>query len=322
VATRSTPKPPAPRFSIAEWHGIPITSLTVEQRRELAARQFTAPGERNPLPCPFKPGTDCWKESGVCTVRLYGRDETTLDAVISDPVLRTMCPTRFEEDNVIIRWVGETILGCSEPQIIPQVPFLNPPLLEDGSAISDREVGKIDNILLVPHVEPLQWCALEIQSVYFSGEAMENEWALLRDYIGEGLPFPATSHRPDTRSSGPKRLMPQLQTKVPSLRRWGKKMAVVVDLGFFRALGMTTMRTVSDISNSDVVWFVLDFQESDEGHFKLIPYKPYPTTLETTIEGLTAGIPTSLRTFESRILYKRDRLTREGKIATNQQLTF
>jgi hypothetical protein len=229
-----------------------------------------------------------------------------------------MCPTRFTENNAIVRWVGEMMLDCSEPEIVPEVPFLSPPVLEDGSAISDREVGKIDNILLVSDSAPLQWCALEFQSVYFSGEAMENEWVLLRDYAGAGLPFPAKSHRPDTRSSGPKRLMPQLQTKVPSLRRWGKKMAVVVDRGFFRALGMTTIRTVDHVSNSDVVWFVIDFEETESGRFKLVPYKAYKTTLEASVEGLTAGVPVSLEEFELRILAKLQGLPSPAQVATDQ----
>lgn len=98
-------------------------------------------------------------------------------------------------------------------------------------------------------------------------------------------------------------------------------MAVVVDRGFFRALGMTEMRTVADISNSDVIWFVIDFVENDEGRFKLVPFNVYLTTLEDSVQGLTAGTPTSLSIFESRIIEKRTRLleSRSGpiKIASN-----
>jgi hypothetical protein len=64
--------------------------------------------------------------------------------------------------------------------------------------------------------------------VYFYGASMTAEFKMLRYHEAAGVPFLA-GHRPDYRSSGPKRLMPQLQIKVPSLRRWGKKMAVVVD---------------------------------------------------------------------------------------------
>jgi hypothetical protein len=97
----------------------------------------------------------------------------------------------------------------------------------------------------------MRWAALEIQAVYFSGATMGAEFHLLRHHEATGVPFPAGHRRPDYRSSGPKRLMPQLQIKVPSLRRWGKKMAVVVDEGFFGALGK--MDEVKDVSNCDIV---------------------------------------------------------------------
>src|SRR3970282_1174863 len=109
-------------------------------------------------------------------------------------------------------------------------------------ALSENEVGRIDSVLVNTNSQRLEWGALEMQAVYFSGKSMENDFRVMRNWKGPGLPFPAVHRRPDFRSSGPKRLMPQLQIKVPTLRRWGKKMAVVVDRSFFQAMG--TMRTV------------------------------------------------------------------------------
>lgn len=324
----AVPKPPKPRkpkaraakFSIAEWYGTPLTALTGDERRALGNRQAITWREREPLRCPFKPGTNCSKESGVCSLRLYTEDLETKLVTATDDVLRTACPTRFEENNAIYEWVGETVLGSKNPLVINQVPFLDPPTLEDGSKLSDREVGKIDNILLRPDSDPLDWCALEIQAVYFSGRAMENEFKLLREHAGDALPFPVMSHRPDNRSSGPKRLMPQLQTKVPTLRRWGKKMAVVVDRGFFNSLGMASVRVEPHISNCDVAWFVVEYAEGENGLFSLKPHKYYFTTLENSIEALTAGIPASLDIFEGRILEKLNRPMRPRKITPDEQL--
>ena len=45
-------------------------------------------------------------------------------------------------------------------------------------------------------------------------------------------PSPNAVRRPDWRSSSAKRLMPQLQIKAPTLRRWGTKLAVAVDMPF------------------------------------------------------------------------------------------
>jgi hypothetical protein len=67
----------------------------------------------------------------------------------------------------------------------------------------------------------LRWCALEFQAVYFSGKSMENDFKAMGDWIGPGVPFPTVQRRPDFRSSGPKRLMPQLQIKVPTVTRSG-----------------------------------------------------------------------------------------------------
>ena len=92
--------------------------------------------------------------------------------------------------------------------------------------------------------------------------------------------------------------MPQLQIKVPSLRRWGKKMAVVVDEDFFAALG--TMDNVSDISNSDIAWFVVKYKETESGFALNRAFHRF-TTMERAVEGLTGGHPVSLGRFEDRL---------------------
>ncbi len=95
--------------------------------------------------------------------------------------------------------------------------------------------------------------------------------------------------------------MPQLQIKVPTLRRWGKKMCVLVDRMFFDALGR--METVPDVSNCDIAWFVVRYDEDEEGAH-LRPDSVHLTTLERSVEGLTAGMPVSLTEFEERIKAK------------------
>ena len=82
-------------------------------------------------------------------------------------------------------------------------------------------------------------------------------------------------------------------------------MAVVIDRGFFEAMGQ--MATVKHVSNCDVAWFVVDFKESG-GKAQLVPYRVHYTTLERSVEGLTAGIPTDLPSFERRILAKLQKL--------------
>lgn len=212
--------------------------------------------------------------------------------------LRVLCPRRFEEEVEIFRWVGEVVLGTSTPEIATEIGFLK---AEGGNT----HVGRIDMVLASQEgcAAALDWCALEIQAVYFSGRSMSEEFRSITNYEGESLPFPSHIRRPDYRSSGPKRLMPQLQIKVPTLRRWGKKMAVVVDKHFFRSLGH--MEEVDDLSSGDIAWFTVDFVEEDGGRrFRLVRDSVHVTTLERATEGLTGGSPVTLSEFEAGIRSK------------------
>jgi hypothetical protein len=205
----------------------------------------------------------------------------------------------------VFNWVGETILGDSDPLKISEVGFLEAASTTDSEGGDD--VGRIDMVLVstqTPSGAPMEWAALEIQAVYFSGNAMRGEFKAFDDISVDWLIYPAGKRRPDYRSSGPKRLMPQLQIKVPTLRRWGKKMAVVVDRAFFDSIG--EMDNVSDISNADIAWFIVRFEEVDGGlRTRIVRDEVRYTTLERSVEGLTGGKPVPLTIFESRINTKR-----------------
>jgi len=162
-------------------------------------------------------------------------------------------------------------------------------------------VGKIDMILVHPDTDTLRWCALEIQAVYFSGNSMSEELKAMKTWRGPGTPFPIGKRRPDFRSSGPKRLMPQLQIKVPTISRWGKKTAVVVDLPFWESLG--DIEEVGNASNCDIAWFVVGYKH-DGGRFRLERRGLHLTTLDRAVEGLTGGKPTSLDDFETKLRAK------------------
>ena len=281
------------RFGIGEWYGRAYTGLTAEERRTYAAGDGSHP-------CPFRMGGGkCTKRGGVCSFRLYeDADGVTVPATDAEAGLRVLCPRRFEEEEAIFRWVGEVVLGTSTPEIVTEIGFLK----AEGS---NTHVGRIDMVLANREggAAALNWCALEIQAVYFSGKGMSEEFRNIMDYEGESLPFPGHTRRPDYRSSGPKRLMPQLQIKVPTLRRWGKKMAVVVDKHFFRSLGH--MEEVGDLSSGDIAWFTVDFvEEEGSREFRLVRDSVHVTTLERATEGLTGGSPVTLPEFEEGIRAK------------------
>lgn len=251
----------------------------------------------------------CSKKGGVCSLALYRRDPHVgaRREINGSGDLVTLCPNRFEEADLITGWIGSTLLDDDHPIVVKEVDFLMPLGPDPNDSADDRGegVGKIDRVLIARGDNPLRWCAMELQAVYFSGAEMGKEFPAI-ELAAEGIvPFPVFKRHPDFRSSGPKRLMPQLQIKIPSLRRWGKKMAVVVDRAFFNTLGR--MEPVSDMSNADIAWFVVDFRYED-GRFRLIKDAVHFTTLERAVEGLTAGNPVSLSVFEQRLRSKLARI--------------
>lgn len=228
--------------------------------------------------------------------------------------LRVTCPHRFKQNNTVYSTVSEALIGTISPDIVPEVRFLRRPVSAVDAAedqvgaskdLKSEDVGNIDIVLVNTDSSELQWCALEIQAVYFSGEKMNLLFEHIANFEGEGIPFPDKIRRPDYRSSGPKRLMPQLQIKVPTLRRWGKKMAVVVDIPWFRT-NIVGVETVNDISNCDIAWFLVDFDESTNPA-TLTVSGPELQTLERAVEGLTGGFPVTLAEFELKI---RDKMSR------------
>ena len=315
---------PAPRFGIGEWYGRLYPALNAQERRDLAERHFA----REKIACPFKPKVlgepqACHKAGGVCSLKLYEAGE----GGSGNPVegeggsLRTLCPSRFRQDGVIERWIGTELLGTETPLVIGEVGFLRTesastsPETDAAAAEEPENVGRIDSVFMHPDLDRLHWCAVELQAVYFSGNEMGSDLKAAADWPAAPPPFPVKNRRPDYRSSGPKRLMPQLQIKVPTLRRWGKKMAVVVDQAFFSAFG--SMDDVREPSNADIAWFVVRLAENG-GKASLEPHDVRYTTLERAVEGLTTGRPVSLPEFENRIRRKLEdgQRTRERLLRT------
>ncbi len=310
------------RFGIGEWYGKSFVTLTPEERRHFAEIQQS---EEVEIPsCPFLSTEEqrrpCWKTGGVCSLRSYEQTGNVVQINSAGSTPRVTCPSRFEEGGLIYRWIGETLLGNANAVAVGQVPFLErvPTMGEDdeGKTRKGEGVGRIDNVLIIPNTQPLKWCAIEIQAVYFSGDKMANDFRAILQHQGDSIPFPVGLRRPDYRSSGPKRLMPQLQIKVPTLRRWGKKMAVVVDEDFLRNMGR--MRTVEDVSLADIAWFTVRFEEHGDT-IRLAQGGIYYTELESAVSGLIAAKPVSQKIFEERIVARLGQLNAEpGEVTTNK----
>jgi len=140
-----------------------------------------------------------------------------------------------------------------------------------------------------------------LQAVYFSGQSMSNEFKMLAEAESETLPYPAKHRRPDWRSSGPKRLLPQLQTKVPTIRTWGRKMAVVIDQAFFSSL--VGLEREKHLSNAEIAWYVVAYEPAPRG-WKLVPRESVFTKLDASVKSLTGGVPVSKEKFEEQLRFK------------------
>ena len=238
------------------------------------------------------------KEKIKCVSYLNGVPKSEDGNVVVDfknSSLVTLCPMRFWQDYTVFRSIGKTILQTETPALIKEIGFLQS--VDRTGRVTGETVGRIDMVLAkLGEKESIEdWCAVEMQAVYFSGKGMMSEFKAVRAQPDRPL-FPTAIRRPDYRSSGPKRLMPQLQIKVPSLRRWGKTMAVVVDESFFGSIA--PMKRAPHISNADIAWFIVDYTGRDGG----IEVRDIVlTTLESSVDGLTAGEPLSREAFETEL---------------------
>lgn len=300
----ANPKQPRTRnrYSIGEWYGKGFEKLTAADRFQLAIREVEINGLIG-ADCPFQQNAKCNKKGGVCSLRQYQQGGDKLVSGVG-PIITT-CPQRFLESDIIFKWVGETLLQTSEPVILSEIGFLDrlraETIPEDENGDSRDFIGRIDNVLVHPTRVPMDWCALELQAVYFSGQSMANEFKLLSLEETRELQFPARHRRPDWRSSGPKRLLPQLQIKVPTIRTWGKKMAVVIDEAFFGSLvGLERERHQS---NSEITWFVVGYDQTPSG-WTLVPREAVFTKLDPSVKALTGGVPLSRERFEEQLRAK------------------
>jgi len=137
-------------------------------------------------------------------------------------------------------------------------------VLEVTTGPKKKKIGKVDFLLVqIEDEKAVDFAALEIQAVYISGKTIRPAFD---HYLECGELLETGKRRTDFRSSGPKRLMPQLSLKVPIFRRWGKRFFVVIDSKFFAEL--PSIREQSD-SNSEVTWLSYAFERQQKGGYSI-----------------------------------------------------
>lgn len=288
-------------YGIGLWYGLPISSLSPIQKQQYAKYAL---GHADNIPhCPFKSlkGKEekCHKKGGVCALSPYQRGE-----ILSSFV--TVCPSRFidklDEGEIIFSWISETILKSSDCAVLSEIPFL------EGK--TGKKAGRIDWVIMDKKTadnEDPNWLALEMQALYFSGTNMKKDFMHYLENPYES--FSPPNRRPDYRSSGPKRLWPQLQLKVPLLRNWGKKVAVIIDDYFLSQMGElkdsypAASTPEEKIDNAEIIWFVVNYDKNGQ----LRKGKIFYTSLDASRYALENAKPISKRLFNEKLrdLYKR-----------------
>ncbi len=208
--------------------------------------------DRDRKHCPFRdsPCTKSSKENpiGICSLS----DGKTAAA---------LCPVRFVERDVIFKDAARLAFGEGVRfGVFPEVRILK--ILAENEGEKDRKIGKVDYVLgKIEDGEIVDFAAVEVQAVYFSGSEIRSP---LKHYLQtRSLDLENSDRRPDFRSSAQKRLVPQLQLKVPVFRRWGKKFFVVVDTQFFGALPNFPQTTPS---NSELTWLSYPIESNGQDY--------------------------------------------------------
>ena len=286
---------PQARYGISEWFGQPFRQLTPLSRSALA---LSALQEQEPPLCPFQnPEARCSKKGGVCSIQRYeSSPDGRVASSVGHPVI--VCPRRFEESRTLVRWLADIVgLDPTDTYFAREVPFMR-------GARTQKPAGKIDLVVAGPEAPTFRWFGLEIQAVYFSGAGMSEEFERLRDDLHPAPPFPNAIRRPDWRSSSAKRLMPQLEIKVPTLRRWASKLAVAVDRPFFDSVGGPSAIPTRDLDDGDIVWLVPELQSGPDGHMQLSPGHWEVLTLEQSRSKLLAAETIARSDFEASLKQK------------------
>jgi hypothetical protein len=206
--------------------------------------------------CPFRQ-SKCTKSSktdpiGICS--LASGDEAA-----------AICPVRFLEGGRIFRDAALLALGAGVSfAVFPEIRILRVGNDRDEAA---KKIGKVDFLIgKIDDGRVSDFAAIEVQASYFSGTSIRP--ALKKFLLEEALDPEISGRRPDFRSSAQKRLMPQLQLKVPVFRRWGKKFFVVVDSQFFGAL--PTIKP-SSLTNSELIWLNYPIRKSGDSYMMQDP---------------------------------------------------
>ncbi|MFC7098276.1 NotI family restriction endonuclease [Halobaculum marinum] len=218
--------------------------------------------------CPFN-GYACTKATDVSEEHGETRPLGVCSASGPDGNAVITCPERFKSDVV---W------DDMREHLFPDA---------DGSffVLEERTLGEAGRIDLIPVIhrdgEITDFAAVEIQSSYFSGGSIREEFNEYMDEIDDGHPPdpPVGSRQMDYRSCLDKRLLPQLEEKAETVEAWGKDFGVVLQKIAFE--NSNIVRRISRVPEDEATFFFFVYEYvEDTPQYRLELDELYPTTFE------------------------------------------
>jgi hypothetical protein len=250
-----------PNQPLAEVFGFPISNLSNQ------AEHF----RRNKL-CPYN------NKVPSCT-KSKANDPIGVCSVLAGETVAITCPVRFRQN-----W--QVVSDAAEHFFPPNTQWTS--LAE--VRLNDAEGNSAGNIdfMLVSFDEQghiLDFGALEIQSVYISGNVSNPFKHYMQDRFNRTEMSFRSLVRPDYLSSSRKRLIPQIIYKGKILNGWKKKIAVALQDVFYETL--PDLPTVEP-NQADLIWLVygLAFDE-DHNQYDLYLKDTVFTQFQPSLDRIT-----------------------------------
>lgn len=189
-------------------------------------------GERWAAECPFK-GGPCNKSTTKDDEYVEGTRATGVCSLNEGNYPYIVCPERFRTTDVfqgIVDYVFDEYTNPSWEKFSE----------ERIPTTEDKIAGNVDHVIaLHDNGELLDFAGIEVQATYFSGDAYRPEFYEYMAQIDDSSNpqyVPNGTRRPDFRSCGDKRLIPQIRQKGDIFNSWGRDFIVILDTALWNYL--------------------------------------------------------------------------------------
>lgn len=232
-------------------------------------------GERWAAECPFK-GGPCNKSTTTDDEYVDGTRATGVCSLNEGNYPYIVCPERFRADGVFQGIVDHVFdeYGDLEWEKFSE---------EQIPTTRDKVAGNVDHVVaLHDNGELIDFAGIEVQATYFSGSAYRPEfYEYMNQLDNDNNPryVPEGTRRPDFRSCGDKRLIPQIRQKGDIFNDWGRDFAVVLDDALWDYLPSMP----DPDSEPNFYFFIYDLDDAGD-HYNLLLDTIHETTYTQVVE--------------------------------------